>query len=138
MERGRRRESMTGREETALNRRRLKWRNWASWKKSTVHGGAILALNGPQLHTASAIIAVNRSQLHMGCSDDSCTLATLTKITGRGCERGKGWRGDRKKRNMDRKRKKWQSRSRVSPIRANTPPSYFPDFTLVFWSLSKL
>lgn len=84
MKEGRRRESMMGEKKTALHRRRLKWRNWASWKKSTVHGGAILALNGAQLHTESAIIALNRSQLHMGCSDDSCTLDTLTKITGRG------------------------------------------------------
>lgn len=33
-------------------------------------------LNGAQLHTASAIIAFNRSQLHLGCSDYSCTFST--------------------------------------------------------------
>lgn len=37
-------------------------------------------LNGPQLLTESAIIPLNRSQLHMGCSDYACTLA----LTGRG------------------------------------------------------
>lgn len=100
----------------ALNRRQLEWRNWASWKESTVCGGAIPALNGAQLHTASAIMALNRSQLHMGCSDDSCTSATRTKITGRGGEREREKEGgDRKKRrNGDRKS------SRVSPICANT------------------
>lgn len=62
-------ESMMGGGETALNRRRLKWRNWASWQKSTVRGGAILALNGAQLHTVSASRALNRKV--------SCTWAVL-------------------------------------------------------------
>ena len=39
-----------------MNRRRLEWRNWASWKRSTVRGAAI---HGPQLHAASAIVALN-------------------------------------------------------------------------------
>lgn len=53
-------------EKTALCCRRLEWRRWESWRKSTVHGGAFLALNGAQLHAASAIIALKSSQLHAG------------------------------------------------------------------------
>ena len=43
----------------------------------------ILVLNGTQLHAASAIMVLNRSQLHTGCSDESYTSAALTQITGR-------------------------------------------------------
>jgi len=39
-------------------------------------GGAAPSLNGAQLHTAAAITALNRCQLLMGRSDESCTLAT--------------------------------------------------------------
>lgn len=67
-------------------------------RTQTVHGGDVLALNGAQLHAVSGIMALNRSQLHMGCSDDSYTLATLIEITGRGWERGRD-----RKRSMDRK-----------------------------------
>lgn len=50
-------------------------------------------LNGAQLHAVSAIMALNRSQLHIGYSDYSCTLATLTKKTKNKSERKKTGRG---------------------------------------------
>lgn len=37
----------------------------------SVGGGGILPLNGTQLHTAAAIQALNRSQLHTSSSHDN-------------------------------------------------------------------
>lgn len=86
-------------------------------RSQTAHGGDILALNGAQLHAVSGIMALNRSQLHMGYSDDSCTLSTLIEITGRGWER----RGEVVSRQKEEKR--GQEEERKSE-RVRMPPLF--------------
>lgn len=92
------RASMKGRI-TALNHRRLKWRNLVSQKKSTVHGGAILVWIG---------LSCTQRQPSQLSIEVSCTWAVLIipalsprphLITGRGWQKGKRQRVDREQKN---------------------------------------
>lgn len=77
-------------------------------------------MNGAQLHAASAIRALNRRQLHTGCSDESCTSASFTKIN-RKREEVEGRQKEEEKHGQE------ERRSGVCPICANVCPV---DFTV--------
>lgn len=61
-------------------------------------------MNGAQLHAASAIRALNRRQLHMGCSDESCTPASFTKINRKREERVEGRQKEEEKHGQEERK----------------------------------